>query len=71
MESFEGLKLVEKDHDEIICNCMQVSRGDIIEAIAEKGLTTIEGIGDETEAGEVCESCHDEIQEILNEYVNK
>lgn len=67
MEVFEGLKLVEKDHDEIICNCMQITRGEIIEAINNNGLTTVEGIGKETEAGEVCESCHDDIQEILDE----
>lgn len=67
MESFEGLKIVENDHDEIICNCMQVTRGEIIEAIKNKGLTSIEGVGRETEAGEVCESCHDDIQEILDE----
>lgn len=67
MEIFEGLKIVEKDNDEIICNCMQITRGEILEAINNNGLTTVEGIGKETEAGEVCESCHDEIQEILDE----
>lgn len=60
-----------KDNDEIICNCMQISRGEIIEAIEEGGLKTIEAVGDETEAGTVCESCHDDIQEILDEYYKK
>jgi len=66
----EGLKLQIKDNDEIVCNCMQISRGDIIEAINEKGLITVGAIGQETEAGEVCESCHDDIQEILDEIGN-
>lgn len=57
-----------KDVDDIICNCMQITRGEIIEAIKGGELKTIEAIGEETEAGTVCESCHDDIQEILDEY---
>jgi len=57
---------MEMDKDEIICNCMQVTRGEIIDS-AKKGFTTIEGIGEDTEAGTVCESCHDDIQDILDE----
>lgn len=63
----EGLKLLIKDNDEVICNCMQITRGEILEAITDNGLITVAAIGEETEAGEVCESCHDEIQEILDE----
>lgn len=47
---------------------MQITRGEIIEAIKGGELKTIEAIGEETEAGTVCESCHDDIQEILDEY---
>lgn len=54
------------DNDEIICNCMQITRGEIIES-AIKGFATIEGIGEDTEAGTACGSCHDDIQKILDE----
>ncbi|HZJ74184.1 MAG TPA: (2Fe-2S)-binding protein [Perlabentimonas sp.] len=53
--------------DEIICNCMQVDRGTIVEAIKAKGLKTVEEVGDETEAGTGCGACQDDIQEILDE----
>lgn len=64
----ENFRLVEKDIDDVICNCMQITRGEIIEAISDGGLKTIDAIGEEIEAGTVCESCHDDIQDILNEY---
>ena len=60
---------MEKDNDEIICNCMQITRGEIIDAIKKDGLKTVEAVGEETEAGTVCESCHDDIQEILDEFI--
>ncbi|NQU33791.1 MAG: (2Fe-2S)-binding protein [Bacteroidetes bacterium] len=56
------------DNEEIICNCMQITRGEIIEAI-KAGNLTIEEIGDETEAGTVCGSCHDELEDIIKEVV--
>lgn len=55
------------DNEEIICNCMQITRGEIIEAIKLQGLKTIDEVGDETEAGTVCGSCHDDIEDILKE----
>ena len=57
---------MEKD-DEIICNCLQVTRGEIIQAIKTKGLTLVDEVGDETEAGTGCSSCHDDIEAILKE----
>lgn len=54
-------------NDEIICNCMQITRGEIIEAIKSNGLKTADEVGDETEAGTVCGSCHDDIEDILKE----
>ena len=38
--------------------------------IKEKGLKTIEEVGEVTEAGIVCRQCQDDIQAILNE-INK
>lgn len=56
-----------RNNDEIICNCLQVASGDIIHAIKKKGLTLIDEISDETEAGTGCSSCHDDIEDILKE----
>lgn len=56
--------------DEIVCNCFQVTRGEIIEAIKEQKLTTVEQVGEATNAGTGCGGCQDTIKEILDE-INK
>ena len=53
--------------EEAICKCMDIYKSEIVEAIKEKGLTTVEEIGEETEAGTLCGECQDEIQEIIDE----
>lgn len=55
---------------EIICHCFDVTREDIEKAIKEKGLKTVEEVGEETQAGTGCGGCQDTIQEILDE-INK
>lgn len=70
-------------HSYIVCTCKQVSLGEIIFAIKEKGAKTIDEIGDLTDAGTSCGSCKsakDDIgeqkmelylDEILNKFVGK
>ncbi len=55
------------ENDEIVCNCMQITKGEIVEAIKTGNLTTFEEVGDHCEAGTVCGSCEDDIIEILKE----
>ncbi|MCK9321719.1 MAG: (2Fe-2S)-binding protein [Bacteroidales bacterium] len=57
--------------DEIICNCMEVTKSTIIKAIKDKGLKTVEEVGEATEAGTVCGGCQDDIQNILDEINGK
>ena len=54
------------DREEVICTCMQITRGEIIDSI-QNGSTSIEAVGEDTEAGTACGACHDDIQEILDE----
>ena len=54
---------------EIICNCMEITRGQIVAAIKEKGCKTVEDIQRETEACTVCMSCENDIQDIINEHI--
>ncbi|MDD2196789.1 MAG: (2Fe-2S)-binding protein [Bacteroidales bacterium] len=56
--------------NEIICNCMEVTHGQIVDAIKEKNCKTFEDIQVETEAGTVCGACEDHIQDILDEHLN-
>lgn len=52
---------------EIICHCMDVSKEEIVKAIREKKLQTVEEVGEATQAGTGCGGCQDEIQAILDE----
>ncbi len=55
------------DNDEIICDCNEVYKSTIVKAIKEKGLKTVDEVGEETEAGTVCGQCQDDIQDILDD----
>ncbi len=61
---------MEKD-DELICTCQEVYKSTIVKAIKEKGLKTVEEVGEATEAGTGCGQCQDDIQKILDEINNK
>ena len=56
---------------EIICHCFEVSREEIENAIREKGLITVEEVGEVTNAGTGCGGCQEQIQEILDEINGK
>lgn len=57
--------------DVLICNCNEVYRNEIIKAIEEKGLKTVEEVGEATGAGTICGGCIDDIQAVIDEYYNK
>lgn len=65
---YDTLKIKSmSNRDEIVCNCFSVSRGTIEDAIKEKGLKSVEEVGEATDAGTGCGGCQEKIQEILNE----
>jgi NAD(P)H-nitrite reductase large subunit len=53
--------------DVLICTCNEIYKSEIVKAIKEKELTTVEQVGEETTAGTVCGMCQDDIQVILDE----
>jgi len=53
--------------DPVICTCLDMCKSEIVASIRDKGLKTVEEVGDEIEVGAVCGSCVDDIQEILDE----
>ena len=55
------------EDDKLICICNEIYKKTIVKAIKEKGLKTVEEVGEVTEAGTVCGQCQDDIQEILDE----
>ena len=57
------------DDKKIVCNCMEITYGQIVKAIKDKGCKTFEDIQRETEAGTVCGCCEDDINDIIKEHV--
>ncbi len=55
------------ENDILICNCNEVYKSEIVKAIKEKGLKTVEEVGEVTLAGTGCGQCQDDIQTILDE----
>jgi len=55
----------------IICNCMDVSEHEIVDAIKNKEAVTVQDIMDITGAGTGCGSCVDDLDEILKRELNK
>ena len=55
------------EKDELICTCMEIYKSTIVKAIKEKKLTTVEEVGEATDAGTACGECQEVIQEILDE----
>lgn len=53
--------------DPIICTCLDMCKSELVAAIREKGLTTVNEVSEETEAGAVCGACIEDIQDILDE----
>ncbi|MCK9304862.1 MAG: (2Fe-2S)-binding protein [Bacteroidales bacterium] len=50
-----------------ICHCNNIMKSEIVKAIREKGLSTVEHVQEATTAGTVCEGCIPDIEDILNE----
>lgn len=55
------------NQDILLCNCNNVYKSEIVKAIKQKGLKTVEELGEETTAGTVCGECLDDIQAIIDE----
>jgi len=54
--------------DKMICTCFSVTEKQIINAIKENGLKTLDEVTNYTKAGGACGHCKESIQGILNKY---
>jgi nitrite reductase (NADH) large subunit len=50
-----------------ICHCNGILKSEIVNAVKEKGLTTVEEVQDITTAGTVSGGCIPDIEDILKE----
>lgn len=58
------------DKNETVCNCMNVTAGQIEEAIKKYNLKTVEEVGEKTQAGTGCGACQEKIQKMLESINN-
>lgn len=67
IRNWKGEEAIEHDHEEgkLVCKCFGVTDAQIVRAIHENNLKTVQEITDYTKAGGACGECLDEIAEIL------
>ena len=53
------------EEGEIVCQCFGITDKEILRAIKENGLTTVEQVTNYTKAGGGCETCHPKIEELI------
>ena len=55
------------DMNEVVCYCMNITKGAIKEAV-DAGSYTLEEIQESTGAGTVCGACLDDIKQLIEEF---
>ena len=70
---YRGEKVTQDEEDEgrIICNCFGITENKIRKVIEEDHLASVEEVTNYTKAGGGCGACLDEIENIIEEYLNQ
>lgn len=58
------------DLDKTVCYCMNVTNGMIKDAV-ESGASTLEEVQEITGAGTVCGACIENVQHLIDQFVNE
>lgn len=53
---------------QVICHCLQVTEGEVADAILTLGLTTLDEIRRCTGAGDGCTCCHRRLKQCIENY---
>ena len=64
-----GLDIAEMPDTKVVCGCMGVTKGAIIEAILQKGVNTLAQLKECTRASTGCGSCTEHCQQLLKAVV--
>lgn len=56
------------DLDKVVCNCQQVTKGMIKDAV-ESGANTLKEVQEKTKAGTICGSCLNNVQHLVEQFV--
>lgn len=51
--------------DRIVCRCLKVTEGRIVEAVTTLGLRTVKEVRNVTGAGDGCTCCHKQIRALI------
>lgn len=67
IKSYRGEKKTDRKFLEgnVVCNCFGVTDKEILDAIKENDLTTVEQVTFHTKAGGACGQCHEKILELI------
>lgn len=73
IRNWKGEPAVPHNHEEgkLVCKCFGVTDKQIIDAIHQNNLKTVQEVTDFTKAGGACGDCQDEIAEILARELNQ
>ncbi len=55
------------ERNDILCTCLDITKGEVEDAIKKKNLKKVSEVQDETEAGTICGACVDDIYLALEE----
>jgi len=68
INDYRGIKTEIHEHEEgkIICNCFGISDKTIEKAVREHNISTVDEVTKYTKAGGACQSCHLDIQDIID-----
>lgn len=61
----DAISVESMSDDETICGCNGISKGQIVQAVHEKGLTTVAEVTQHTKAGGSCGKCKGQIADLL------
>ncbi|MBQ7606565.1 MAG: Fe-S cluster assembly protein NifU [Desulfovibrionaceae bacterium] len=72
LRNWRGEKAVPHAQEigKLVCKCFGITDAQIVRAIRENGLTSVEAVTDYTKAGGACGECRDTIAEILASELN-
>ncbi|MCG8530400.1 MAG: Fe-S cluster assembly protein NifU [Desulfovibrionales bacterium] len=74
IKTYRGEEVTPHDHDHegtIICHCFGITDEQILRAVKENGLKTVEEVTHYTKAGGGCGKCVDDIQRLIDEATGK
>jgi NAD(P)H-nitrite reductase large subunit len=54
--------------DRVVCRCLKVAEGAIVDAVVTLGLRTIKEVRSATGAGDGCTCCHRQIRALLDQH---